>query len=67
MALPQKIQKAILTLKENYRTILILKDIEDLSYDEIAEVMDISLDKVKVWLFRARQQLREVIKKGNLL
>jgi len=61
------IRKAILSLKENYRTILILKDIEDLSYDEIAEVMDISLDKVKVWLFRARQQLREVIKKGNLL
>lgn len=61
------IQKAMLSLKDKYRTILILKDIEDLSYEEIAKVMDISLDKVKVWLFRARQNLREIIKKGNLI
>ena len=61
------IQKALLNLKDDYRTILILKDIEDLSYDEIAQTMDISLDKVKVWLFRARQNLREIINKGNLV
>jgi len=61
------IQTAILNLKDNYRTIVILKDIEDLSYDEIAQTMDISLDKVKVWLFRARQNLREIINKGNLV
>ncbi|GAB1402525.1 sigma-70 family RNA polymerase sigma factor [Elusimicrobiota bacterium] len=61
------IQKAMLSLQDNYRTIIILKDIEDLSYDEIASAMDISLDKVKVWLFRARQQLRAVITKGNLI
>lgn len=61
------IQKAMLSLQDNYRTIIILKDVEDLSYDEIAITMNISLDKVKVWLFRARQQLRGIITKGNLI
>lgn len=61
------IQKAMLNLQDNYRTIIVLKDVEDLSYDEIALTMDISLDKVKVWLFRARQQLRAIITKGNLI
>jgi len=62
----QMIQKAMRHMQDNYKTILILKDIEDLSYDEIAETMGISMDKVKIWLFRARQQLREIITRGNL-
>jgi len=36
-----------------------LRDIEELSYDEIAEVLSISLDQVKVNLHRARKAIRE--------
>ena len=48
-----------------YRTILVLKDIQGFSYKEIAEMMDISMDKVKIWLFRARKSLKEIIEKDG--
>jgi len=53
------IQKAMNSLPEKYRIILTLKEIEGLSYNEISRVMKISLGKVKIWLFRARQKLKE--------
>jgi len=52
------IQKAMNSLPEKYRIILTLKEIDGLSYKEISQVMKISLAKVKIWLFRARQKLR---------
>lgn len=52
------IQKAVNSLPEKYRIILTLKEIEGLSYKEISQVMKISLAKVKIWLFRARQKLK---------
>jgi len=52
------IQKAMNSLPEKDRIILTLKEIEGLSYNEISQIMKISLAKVKVWLFRARQKLR---------
>jgi len=57
--LEDTIQKAINSLPEKDRIILTLKEIENLSYKEISQIMKISLDKVKVWLFRARQKLKE--------
>ena len=53
------IQKAMNSLPEKYRIILTLKEIEGLSYTEISKIMKISLAKVKIWLFRARQKLKE--------
>jgi len=52
------IQKAMDSLPEKYRIILTLKEIEGLSYKEISQIMKISLAKVKIWLFRARQKLK---------
>jgi len=52
------IQKAVNSLPEKYRIILTLKEIEGLSYKEISQIMKISLAKVKIWLFRARQKLK---------
>ena len=57
------VQTLLNTLDEKYRTVLTLKEIEGMSYKEISAVMKISIDKVKVWLFRARQALRGKIKK----
>jgi RNA polymerase sigma-70 factor, ECF subfamily len=46
-------------LAEPYRTTLILRDLEDMSYEEIAEVLEISLGTVKSRLTRGRESLRQ--------
>jgi RNA polymerase sigma-70 factor (ECF subfamily) len=46
-------------LAEPYRTTLILRDLEDMSYEEIAEVLEISLGTVKSRLTRGREALRQ--------
>jgi RNA polymerase sigma-70 factor (ECF subfamily) len=46
-------------LPEKQRLVMHLRDIEELSYEEIASVLDISLDQVKVSLHRARKSVRE--------
>ncbi|MDD5686902.1 MAG: sigma-70 family RNA polymerase sigma factor [Elusimicrobia bacterium] len=53
------ITNLIFSLPEKYSLIVILKDIENLSYKEISQAMNISMDKVKVYLFRARQSLKQ--------
>jgi len=57
------IRACIVLLPEKYRIIITLRDIEDMSYEEISRIMKISQDKVKVWLFRARNKLKELIEK----
>lgn len=53
------LDKAIESLKPDYRTVFILRDIEELSTEETAESLDISVPAVKSRLLRARLQLRE--------
>jgi len=43
---------------EPYRSTVILRDLEDMSYEEIAEVLDVSLGTVKSRLTRGREALR---------
>ena len=50
---------AIRELPDGYRECVVLKDVEGLSYDEIAQVMDITVEAVRSRLARARQQLRQ--------
>ena len=45
-------------LPENYRTVLVLSELEGLSDREISEILGISLNSVKIRLHRARQKLR---------
>jgi RNA polymerase sigma-70 factor (ECF subfamily) len=49
-------------LLEKFRTVLILKEIEGLSYEEIAEVLDISTGTVKSRISRAREELKQLLK-----
>jgi RNA polymerase sigma-70 factor (ECF subfamily) len=46
-------------LPEAYRTVLLLSDLEELSNKEIAEILELTLDSVKIRLHRARAMLRE--------
>jgi RNA polymerase sigma-70 factor (ECF subfamily) len=56
--LNQQLFLALQNLPENYRTVIVLRDIEGLSYEEIAEVTSSSLEAIKSRLFRARNLLR---------
>ena len=51
------LQDALDTLDESHRSIIILRDIEDLPYEEIAEILDLPRGTVKSRLHRARVQL----------
>lgn len=55
------IQVALQTLPEDQRTVLILSDIQGLSYEEIAEVTLVSLGTVKSRLSRARAKMRDYL------
>jgi RNA polymerase sigma-70 factor (ECF subfamily) len=46
-------------LPEKQRTIMQMRDIEEKSYQEIAEALDITQEQVKVNLFRARQKVKQ--------
>ncbi|MCC6460933.1 MAG: RNA polymerase sigma factor [Saprospiraceae bacterium] len=54
-------------LPEKQRLVMHLRDIEELHYEEIAEVLGISLDQVKVNLHRARKALRTKLLESNVL
>ncbi len=53
------INLAVAQLPENYRAAVLLYYVEDLSYPEIAEVLDLPLGTVKTHLHRAKKALRE--------
>jgi RNA polymerase sigma-70 factor (ECF subfamily) len=56
--LQQAIDEAIMQLPDSQRMALILRRYEQLSYEQIAEVLDLSVPAVKSVLFRARTELR---------
>ena len=56
------LQKAIDTLAEDHKTVVILRDVEGLSYEEIAKITGYTLGTVKSKLARARQRLCEQLK-----
>lgn len=55
----QEIEDAIATLSDTYREVLVLRDIEELSIAETAQVLGLTEATVKVRLFRARLKLRD--------
>jgi len=59
--LQQAVDEAIASLPEAQRTAVVLRRYEQLSYEEIAGVLDLSVSAVKSLLFRARTTLREAL------
>jgi RNA polymerase sigma factor (sigma-70 family) len=55
------IRQLMQQLPEKQRMTMHLRDIEDHSYDEIAQILNISLEQVKSNLFRARTTIRKLI------
>lgn len=56
------IQDALLKVSESYREAVILRDIQELSYEEIAEIMKIEVGTVKSRINRGRAQLQKLLK-----
>lgn len=57
----RQVRYAITRLKPEQRTALVLYTYKDLSYQEIAEIMDVSLAKVESLIFRARKNVKYMI------
>lgn len=58
----KQIQQAIQTLPLHFRTVIILRDIQELSYEEISNIVDVPLGTVKSRINRARLQLQKALK-----
>ena len=56
------IQQAILSLPLKYREVIVLRHLQDLSYIEIANILKLPQGTVKIRLYRAREQLRKILK-----
>jgi len=56
------VMKVVNALPENHRTVIHLRDIEGYTYKEIAGITGFSIEKVKVYLHRARTKLRHQLK-----
>ena len=57
--LKEVLEKALSRLNERQRSLVLLKDYEGYSYEEIAEITGLNATQVKVTLHRARLQLKE--------
>jgi RNA polymerase sigma-70 factor (ECF subfamily) len=55
------IQKAINSLNEKFREVIILRDIQDLEYEEIAQITNLPLGTVKSRINRGRERLKELL------
>lgn len=61
----QVLWQGIYELKKNHRVLIVLKDIENYSYEEIAAILDLSIGTVKSRLSRARIQLKKILEQDK--
>jgi RNA polymerase sigma-70 factor (ECF subfamily) len=60
-ALKKVLHEALATLSETQRSLVLLKDYEGYSYEEIGEITKLTTDQVRVYLHRARLKLRSYL------
>ena len=60
------LEAALLQVSPKYREVLILKDIEELSYEEIRDVLQLPLTTLKIRVVRARAMLRDIIEREGV-
>lgn len=56
-----KVERLMEELPEKQRLVMQLRDIEEMTYEEIAKALNIPVNQVKVNLFRARKKIRELL------
>jgi RNA polymerase sigma-70 factor (ECF subfamily) len=65
--LDDRIQRALMRLRPNHRQCLILSDLEDMSAQQIGEVMELSYGAVRTLLCRARGEMRRLLAAEGLV
>jgi RNA polymerase sigma-70 factor (ECF subfamily) len=60
------VQAAIDRLPEKLRTVIVLKEYGNLSYNEIAKTLEITEANVKVRVYRARERLARFLNEGDV-
>lgn len=58
----QRLHDALTALREPAKSIVILREVQGLSYQQISDVLELPLSTVRVSLHRGRRQLRELLK-----
>jgi RNA polymerase sigma-70 factor (ECF subfamily) len=56
------VMEVLQTLQPDYREVVVLREIEGLSYKEVAETLNVPAGTVESRLFRARQELKQLLK-----
>ncbi len=59
----EKIRECVTHLPPKYATVITLYYLNGMSYEEIAEIMDIPVGTLKTWMFRARKQLKKIVER----
>jgi len=57
----EKLRYALTLIKEDHRSVIVLKDLEGYSYNEIADTLNITIGTVKSRISRARESLKETL------
>ncbi|MBU5626151.1 sigma-70 family RNA polymerase sigma factor [Oscillibacter sp. MSJ-2] len=65
-ALREEIERGLLSLSDDHRQVLVLREMHQLSYSEIADTLDVDVGTVKSRISRGRKHLRKVLlERGN--
>lgn len=62
----ERLQQALAALPEDYRTAILLCDVEEKSYQEIAEIMGCAIGTVRSRIHRARVMMRRYLEEGSV-
>jgi RNA polymerase sigma-70 factor (ECF subfamily) len=62
----RRIQSALMRIKPEYRSVIVLRHFHEFNYLEISEILDIPENKVKSRLYSGRQMLKEVLQESRL-
>lgn len=64
LALRELLERCIRALDQGFREVLVLRDMRDMPYDEVGQVLGLREGTVKSRLFRAREAVRDCVTKG---
>lgn len=56
----EAVRRCLMCLGEQERTVLLLRDFQELSYEEIARIMGLTAEVIKSRIYRARQKFKEI-------
>lgn len=62
----EQVEKALKELSEDFREVVVLRDVQQLSYEEIMEITDLPMGTVKSRINRGRSRLQELLKTYNV-